>query len=57
MDLCTICRHPLEEPGLGEPGSEMHPACLAERLPQDALVALGGLIALVLAPPLFIWAG
>jgi hypothetical protein len=57
MDLCTICRDPLEEPGVGDPGDAMHPACLAERLPQDAVVALGSLIALVLAPPIVIWAG
>jgi hypothetical protein len=34
----------------------MHPACLAGRLPEDALVALGGLLALFLAPPILIWA-
>jgi hypothetical protein len=57
MDLCTICRHPIEGPAVGDAGSEMHPSCLAERLPQDAVVALGSLVALVLAPPLFVWAG
>jgi hypothetical protein len=57
MDLCTICRHPIEERGLGDPGNAIHPACLADRLPQDAVVAVGGLLALLLAPPIIIWAG
>jgi hypothetical protein len=57
MDLCAICHDPLEGPGVGDPGSEIHPACLADRLPQDAVVALGSLVALVLAPPIVIWAG
>jgi hypothetical protein len=34
----------------------MHPACLADRLPQDAVVTLGGLLALALAPAILIWA-
>jgi hypothetical protein len=54
MDLCTICREELEQPGVGDPA--IHPACLAEQLPQDAVVALGSLLALVLAPTIIIWA-
>jgi hypothetical protein len=57
MDTCSICLEPIDGPQLGDAGDAMHPACLAGRLPEDAVVALGGLIALVLAPPIFVWAG
>jgi hypothetical protein len=57
MDTCSICLDPIDGPQLGDPGDAMHPACLADHLPQDAAVALGGLIALVLAPPILVWAG
>ena len=57
MDTCSICRQPIEGPQLGDPGDALHPACFADRLPQDAVVALGGFLALVVTPPLFVWAG
>jgi hypothetical protein len=56
METCGICHSPIDGPQLGEPGAPMHPACLADRLPQDAMAALGGLLALVLAPAILIWA-
>jgi hypothetical protein len=56
MNSCNICLEPIDGPQLGEPGDAMHPACLAERLPQDAVVTLGGLLALFLAPTILIWA-
>jgi hypothetical protein len=56
METCSICLSPIDGPQLGEPGDAMHPACLADRLPQDAVAALGGLLALVLAPAILIWA-
>jgi hypothetical protein len=56
MDSCSICLKPIDGPQLGEPGGAMHPACLADRLPQDAVVAFGGLLALFLAPAILIWA-
>jgi hypothetical protein len=56
METCSICLSPIDGPQLGEPGDAMHPACLADRLPQDAVVTLGGLLALALAPAILIWA-
>jgi hypothetical protein len=35
----------------------IHPACLAERLPQDAVVALAALLVALLAPVIVVWAG
>jgi hypothetical protein len=57
MDTCSICRNPIDGPRLGDAGDAMHAACFASQVPQDAAVALGGFLALVLAPPLFVWAG
>jgi hypothetical protein len=57
MDTCSICRNPIDGPQLGDAGDAMHPDCFAGRVPEDAVVALGGLLALFLAPPLFVWAG
>jgi hypothetical protein len=57
MDTCSICHDPIDGPQLGDAGDAMHAACFASRMPQDAVVALGGFLALVLAPPLFVWAG
>src|SRR4051794_34173957 len=57
MDLGTICHAPIEGASGGAHESRVHPTCLAARLPQDAVVALGGLLALMVAPPLFVWAG
>ena len=56
MDTCSICRHPIDGPQLGELGDAMHPACLASRVPGDAALAIGGVLALVLAPTIVIWA-
>ena len=56
MNSCRICSQPIDGPHLGEPGDALHPACLADRLPQDAVASLGGLLALFLAPTIVIWA-
>jgi hypothetical protein len=56
MDTCSICLDPIAGPQLGDGGGAVHAVCLAERLPQDAVAALGGLIALFLAPTILIWA-
>ena len=38
-------------------GAVFHPACLARRIPQDAFVAALAALALVLVPPVLVWAG
>ena len=42
MRTCTICDLAIEGPRLtdSETGLELHPACVAERVPQDAVIAL-----------------
>ena len=49
MDICTLCDDVIEGPRLGnaDTAGAYHPACVAERLPQDAITAL---IATSLAP-------
>jgi hypothetical protein len=56
---CSICGRLIEGPCISDPESRgtFHPACLGERLPQDAIVALISVLALVLAPPIVVWAG
>jgi hypothetical protein len=39
-----------------ETGHEFHPACVAERVPQDAVIAIVGALARVLAPTILVWA-
>jgi hypothetical protein len=56
---CGICGQPIHGPRLNdsERDRDVHPACLAQRVPQDAIVALIAALALVLAPPIVVWAG
>jgi hypothetical protein len=49
---CPVCRLPVTDWE-----TAVHPACLAERLPQDAAVALAALLVAVLAPAVVVWAG
>ena len=56
MDTCSICLDPISGPQVGDGGDAVHASCLADRLPQDAVVAVGGLLALLLAPAILIWA-
>jgi hypothetical protein len=55
VDVCSLCEGVVEEPRLTDP--VCHPACLASRLPGDAILALIGAALLVLAPPIVVWAG
>jgi hypothetical protein len=59
MGTCTICDLPIEGPRLTdcETGLEFHAACVAERVPQDAVGALVAALALVLVPTVLVWAG
>lgn len=57
MSLCVICHGPLEGPSLlvDDARRELHPACLAERLPYDAGVALVAAAALFVIPLIRVW--
>jgi hypothetical protein len=59
MGDCAICALPIAGPRVSGPesGRAFHPACLAQRAPQDAAVALIAVLAVVLVPPLLVWAG
>jgi hypothetical protein len=59
MDTCSACEEPLDDLRLADPatGEGYHAACAANRLPQDALVALVAAAARVLAPTVLLWAG
>jgi hypothetical protein len=59
MDSCAHCHLPLSGTALTDPASGLvlHPACAVSRLPQDALVAVGGALLLALAPVVLLWAG
>ena len=52
MSPCPICGRAVEGPRL----EDCHPACIAERLPEDALAALVAASLLLLAPLIVIWA-
>jgi hypothetical protein len=55
--VCVICHGPLHGPSplADESGVAMHPACLADRLPFDAGVALIAAAALFLIPFIRVW--
>jgi hypothetical protein len=58
MDLCSLCDRLIEGPRLTlETGKDCHPACIAKRVQEDAVVALIAAAILVLAPPIIVWAG
>jgi hypothetical protein len=58
MNICTICDDVIDGPRLNdlEAGGAYHPACVAERLPQDAIAALIAAGLLALAPLIIVWA-
>jgi hypothetical protein len=55
---CGICDRLIAGAQLADPatGDAFHAACVARRVPQDAVVALLAAIVLVLAPPVVVWA-
>jgi hypothetical protein len=59
MDNCGICAGVIEGPSLSdlETGTECHPACVAGRVPEEAVVALIAATLLVLVPAIVVWAG
>jgi hypothetical protein len=58
MPSCAICHRSIEAAPLTDPetGAESHPRCVVERVPQDAVVRLLGVVALVVLPTVVIWA-
>jgi hypothetical protein len=58
MPTCAICSRSIDGPVLtdGESGSVFHPACAADRVPGDLVVAVVALAAAVLAPVAVLWA-
>ena len=58
MPSCAICHRSIEEAPLTDPetGAECHPRCVVERVPQDAVVRLLGVVALVVLSTVVIWA-
>jgi hypothetical protein len=58
MDICTICDGVVDGPRLNdvETGGGCHPACFAERVPEDAIIALIAAGLLALAPLIVVWA-
>ena len=55
---CDICEQPVLDGGLidSDTGRAYHPACVVERLPHDAALALADLLAIVLVPMMLRWA-
>jgi hypothetical protein len=58
MTACALCDHPVDGPQLldAATGDEVHVACFARRIPHDIAVAAVAALALVLAPPIVLWA-
>ena len=57
MTRCMICSAPISGARLETDDGTVHPACLAERLPQDAIVALLAAVGFVLAYTAIVAAG
>ena len=57
MTRCLICSAPISGARLETDSGTVHPACLAERLPQDAIVALLAAVGFVLAYTAIVMAG
>ena len=58
MAACLICGDAIDGSPLSTAdGGALHPACFAERLPQDTIVTLLAAIGFVLAYTTIVWAG
>ena len=57
MTRCLICSAPISGAALETVGGTVHPVCLAERLPQDVIVALLAAVSFVLAYTAVVAAG
>ena len=58
LETCAICDRSIEGAPLtdADSGRAFHPQCVVGRLPQDAVVRLLGVLALVAAPTVVVWA-
>jgi hypothetical protein len=56
---CAICDRSIEDAQLtdSETGRAFHPKCVIDRLPEDAVIRLLGILALVAVPTVVVWAG
>jgi hypothetical protein len=59
MPTCAICDRPIDGPSLtdDETTTVLHPACAADRVAGDLVVAGVALAAALLAPLVVVWAG
>jgi hypothetical protein len=59
VERCAICSAGVDGPRLhdAQTGGLLHPGCVADRLPAEALGALIGALELVLFPAVVVWAG
>jgi hypothetical protein len=59
LTCCIVCARPVEGAAITAPaiGGAVHPACLAERLPHDAVGLTIAVLALVLAPLAVVYGG
>jgi hypothetical protein len=57
-DTCTICDHAIDDAPLtdAETGRAFHPKCVVDRLPQDTVIRLLGVLALIAVPTVVVWA-
>jgi hypothetical protein len=58
-DTCAICDRTIQGAPLTDAasGRAFHPKCVVDRLPQDAVIRLLGVLALVAVPTVLVWAG
>ena len=57
-DTCAICDRAIDDAPFTDAntGRAFHPKCVVERLPEDAVLRLLGVIALVVVPTVVVWA-
>jgi hypothetical protein len=57
-DTCAICHHSIDGAPLtdAETGRAFHPKCVVDRVPEDAVIRLLGVVALIAVPTVVVWA-
>jgi hypothetical protein len=55
---CAICDRPVADARLtdAQSGRVFHPGCVVGRLPEDALIRMLGVLALIAVPTVLLWA-